>query len=83
MIDGPRIRQSLGPINPQDTATLKASLQQGGYSLTADGSTNKPYKYEPQDVMRPELAYLMTNLMQGVINSGTAWRAAAKEAGIW
>jgi penicillin-binding protein 1B len=38
---------------------------------SADGSTNKSYKYEPQDVMRPELAYLMTNLMQGVVNSGT------------
>ena len=38
---------------------------------TADGSTNKAYKYEPQDVMRPELAYLMTHLMEGVVNSGT------------
>jgi penicillin-binding protein 1B len=38
---------------------------------TADGGTNKAYKYEPQDVIRPELAYLMTHLMQGVINSGT------------
>src|SRR6185503_14050679 len=36
-----------------------------------DGVTNKSYKYEPSEVMRPELAYLMTNLMQGVINSGT------------
>ncbi|HLH32014.1 MAG TPA: transglycosylase domain-containing protein [Terriglobia bacterium] len=39
---------------------------------SADGSTNKAYKYEPQDVIRPELAYLMTYLMEGVINSGTA-----------
>jgi penicillin-binding protein 1B len=38
---------------------------------SADGSTNKSYKYEPQEVMRPELAYVMTNLMQGVVNSGT------------
>ena len=38
---------------------------------TADGSMNKPYKYEPQEVIRPELAYLMTFLMEGVINSGT------------
>jgi penicillin-binding protein 1B len=38
---------------------------------SADGSVNKPYKYEPEQVLRPELAYLMTNLMEGVINSGT------------
>ena len=38
---------------------------------SADGSINKPYKYEPQQVIRPELAYLMTYLMQGVVNSGT------------
>jgi penicillin-binding protein 1B len=38
---------------------------------SADGSVNKAYKFEPQQVLRPELAYLMTNLMEGVINSGT------------
>jgi len=38
---------------------------------SADGSINKPYKYEPKEVLRPELAYLMTNLMQGVVNNGT------------
>jgi penicillin-binding protein 1B len=38
---------------------------------TPDGSVNKRYTYEPQTVLRPELAYLMTNLMQGVVNSGT------------
>jgi penicillin-binding protein 1B len=38
---------------------------------TADGATNKAYKYEPQEVMRPELAYLMTYLLEGVVNSGT------------
>ncbi len=36
-----------------------------------DGQTVKAYKYAPQEVVRPELAYLMTHLMQGVINSGT------------
>jgi penicillin-binding protein 1B len=39
---------------------------------SGDGSTNKSYKYQPQEVMRPELAYLMTYLMEGVINEGTA-----------
>ena len=44
---------------------------------SADGITNKAYKYEPQEVMRPELAYLMTHLMEGVISSGTAVRVRA------
>src|SRR5438132_3912557 len=44
---------------------------------SADGITNKAYKYEPQEVMRPELAYLMTHLMEGVIASGTAVRGPA------
>jgi penicillin-binding protein 1B len=36
-----------------------------------DGNVNKRYTYEPQQVLRPALAYLMTHLMEGVINSGT------------
>jgi hypothetical protein len=32
-IDGPRVRQSVGPINPEDTATLKVTVQPGGYTL--------------------------------------------------
>jgi penicillin-binding protein 1B len=36
-----------------------------------DGSINKRYKFDPQPVLRPELAFLMTHLMEGVINSGT------------
>src|SRR5437867_3653929 len=39
--------------------------------VSADRKTLKAYKYEPVQVMRPELVYLMTYLMQGVINSGT------------
>jgi penicillin-binding protein 1B len=39
---------------------------------SSDGTTNKAYKFEPQEVIRPELAYMMTYLMEGVINSGTA-----------
>src|SRR5213593_3201049 len=41
------------------------------------GATNKAYTYQPQEVMRPELAYLMTHLMEGVISSGTAVRVRA------
>jgi hypothetical protein len=44
-IDGPRVRQSVGPINPQDTATLKVNVQPGQYTLSADGSSAiKPAK---------------------------------------
>jgi hypothetical protein len=32
-MDGPRVRQSVGPINPEDTATLKVSVQPGDYTL--------------------------------------------------
>ena len=39
---------------------------------SSDGSMNKAYKFEPEEVIRPELAYQMTYLMEGVINSGTA-----------
>jgi hypothetical protein len=35
-IDGPQVRQSVGPINPQDTATLKVSVGSGEFTLAAD-----------------------------------------------
>ena len=38
---------------------------------TPDGKTAKTYKYEPQEIIRPELAYLMTHLLEGVIDNGT------------
>ena len=34
-LDGPRLRRSLGPVNPQDTATLKLVVQPGEYTLSA------------------------------------------------
>jgi hypothetical protein len=37
-IDGPRVRQSVGPINPEDTATLKVTVQPGEYTVSADES---------------------------------------------
>jgi penicillin-binding protein 1B len=39
--------------------------------LAADGRELKAYKYVPRQVLRPEIAYLMTSLMQGVIDHGT------------
>jgi len=37
-IDGPQVKQSVGPINPEDTATLKVAVQPGGYTLATDQS---------------------------------------------
>jgi len=39
---------------------------------TANGVDVTKIKDQPRDVMRPELAYLMTYLMEGVMNRGTA-----------
>jgi hypothetical protein len=39
-IDGPRVRQSVGPINPQDTATLKVTVEPGEYTLATDESAS-------------------------------------------
>ncbi len=37
----------------------------------ADGSLRKAYHFEPKPVIRPEIAYLVTDLMEGVIDHGT------------
>jgi penicillin-binding protein 1B len=39
--------------------------------VAADGSVTKAYKYEETPVLPPAVVYMMTNLMEGVINSGT------------
>jgi hypothetical protein len=37
-LDGPRLRRSVGPINPQDTATLRLRVLQGEHTLSAEES---------------------------------------------
>jgi hypothetical protein len=37
-IDGPRLRRSVGPINPQDTATLRVRVEPGDYTVSAEES---------------------------------------------
>lgn len=39
--------------------------------IGADGSTRKTYEYKTTQVLSPQVAYLMTNIMEGVIRSGT------------
>jgi penicillin-binding protein 1B len=36
-----------------------------------DGQVSKKYNYETTETIRPELAYLMTHLMEGVLTNGT------------
>jgi hypothetical protein len=37
-IDGPRLRRSVGPINPQDTATVRLRVQPGEHTVSAGES---------------------------------------------
>jgi hypothetical protein len=37
-IEGPRLRRSVGPINPEDTATVRLELAPGEHTLSADES---------------------------------------------
>jgi penicillin-binding protein 1B len=39
--------------------------------IGADGAAMKTYKYEPKQVLSPQVAYMMTHVLEGVINSGT------------
>jgi hypothetical protein len=39
-IEGPKVRQSIGPISPQDTATLKVTVGPGEHMVSSDASGN-------------------------------------------
>ena len=43
-IDGPRVRRSVGPINPDDTATLKVTVAPGEYMLSGGSADLEPAK---------------------------------------
>jgi len=43
---GPGITQSTGPINPRDTATLKADVPEGSYRVSVEGDTIEPAELE-------------------------------------
>jgi penicillin-binding protein 1B len=40
--------------------------------VDADGKESKAYKYEETPVLSPQVAYMMTHLLEGVIEEGTA-----------
>jgi hypothetical protein len=39
-VEGPRLEQAVGPISPQDTATLKVTVDPGEHTLSTAGSEN-------------------------------------------
>ena len=39
-VEGPRLKQSVGPISPQDTATLKVTVAPGELTISTAGSEN-------------------------------------------
>jgi hypothetical protein len=41
-IDGPQLEQSVGPINPRDTANLRVTVRPGEYTVSTDASSSGP-----------------------------------------
>jgi hypothetical protein len=39
-IEGPRLKQSVGPISPEDTATLKVTVEPGEHTLSAGSASS-------------------------------------------
>ena len=67
-------------VTPIELAGAYTAFANGGWRIqphallrvvAADGAESKTYRYEPRQVLRPEIAYLMTHLMEGVIDHGT------------
>lgn len=44
-----------------------------------DGNILEECKVESEEVISPQIAYIMTSLLRGVVQRGTGWRAAALE----
>ncbi len=44
-----------------------------------EGNILEEAKVESEEVISPQIAYMMTSLLQGVVQRGTAWRAGALE----
>jgi hypothetical protein len=59
-IDGPQVRQSVGPINPQDTATLKVNVRPGEHNLSVDGGNVRAADFS----VGPERASGQNELLQ-------------------
>jgi penicillin-binding protein 1B len=70
-------------VTPIEIAGAYTIFPNGGKLLTphaltrvadAGGATTKNYRYPEKEVLSPQVAYVMTNLMEGVISQGTGVR---------
>ena len=50
-LEGERIRERTGPINPQDTATLQKTLPQGTYEVRAGSAQAVPREIAPAELV--------------------------------
>src|SRR5207247_5617242 len=76
----PSIALGAFEVTPIELAGAYTAFANGGRRVepqvvrrvgTSDGVDVTTIKHQPRDVIRPELAYLMTYLMEGVMNRGT------------
>ncbi|HEU4656498.1 MAG TPA: hypothetical protein VFR97_03195 [Capillimicrobium sp.] len=47
--DSPGVRQRTGPINPQDTARIRATVEKGSYTVSVGGDAIEPATLEVGD----------------------------------
>ncbi|MBI3179954.1 MAG: penicillin-binding protein, partial [Deltaproteobacteria bacterium] len=73
-----------GDLSPLDLANAYATIAAGGNHaqpifirkvVDASGSILKEVQAEPEEVLRPAVAYVLTQMMRSVVESGTATRA--------
>jgi hypothetical protein len=49
-LEGDRITERVGPVNPEDTATIQKSLPQGNYEVRAGSEVAVPKEIEPAEL---------------------------------
>jgi hypothetical protein len=50
-LEGDRVRERVGPINPLDTATIQKTLRPGRYEVRAGSSAATPHEITPDTLM--------------------------------
>jgi hypothetical protein len=51
MLEGTRVRERFGPINPLDTATIQKTLQPGRYKVSAGSAAATPREIKPDTLV--------------------------------
>jgi penicillin-binding protein 1A len=68
-------------VTPLEMTNAVATLATGGVAkppVFVEAIDAQPVQAQPgEQVLRPEVAYVVTNMMQSVVNEGTAYKAAA------